>query len=64
LSADRGEHADVSTSMPDRLAALAAGLAEYAEHCRQVAPPAHHAARRAEPPDPAATEALQQLGYL
>jgi len=64
LAADRGETTDLSATWLDRLQALQAGLAAYAEHCLASAPPPRTAARRAEPPDPDAAAALQQLGYL
>lgn len=64
LGSDPAEQSEVSASLPERLAALLRGLSAYAEHNRTAAPSPRRAARRAEPPDPAAAEALQQLGYL
>ncbi len=64
LAADPTESADRSTSLRDRVAALTAVLADYAERVRAQAPQARSAARRAEPPDPATAEQLRQLGYL
>ncbi|MHC4845207.1 MAG: sulfatase [Planctomycetota bacterium] len=64
LGADPAETTDLSATWLDRLESLRAGLSAYADHCREAAPAPRAAARRAEPPDPDAAAALQQLGYL
>jgi arylsulfatase len=64
LSIDPSELSDISSEQPDRLAALRAALAAYAERCLREAPDPARAARPVEPPDPDAAETLRQLGYL